>query len=178
MLLALGVVATNQRLYRPSISIGAKRTASCAFQCSKKRLQFVFPDSLQAPTWIVRRPKSLRHETTFSRRNSLDISKAETQSGMSEFDPSQGSQPVRVRPGFPRNARMGRKSRLFAHSTFVSDSRFADLEDGNRRKSPASSAKFPFCGDYRRRPVRSRLPAGAASALIRFRAKPYQLVAG
>ena len=35
-----------------------------------------------------------------SRRNSFDISKAENQSGMCEFDPSHGSQP------FPRSARL------------------------------------------------------------------------
>lgn len=57
--LALGVVAINQRLYGPSISIEAQLTACCTIQCSKTGPNSFFTNSLQAPTSIVRWPKSL-----------------------------------------------------------------------------------------------------------------------
>ena len=63
-----------------------------------------------------------------------------------------------VRPGSPRNARMGRKSRLFAHSISSPDSQFADLEVEIAESLRPCPRIFPFCGDYRRRLVRSRLP--------------------
>ncbi len=48
-----------------------------------------------------------------------------------------------IRPGFPRDARMGRKSGLFAHSILSPDSQLADLGAPNRRKSPATTANIP-----------------------------------
>jgi hypothetical protein len=100
-----------------SVSFWTKQTASCAIQCSKNGSNSFFTDSLQASHFNCEKAeKSPGMKTRPSRGNSLDISKAKTQSGMSEFDPSQGSQPVtqpeRVSPywlkvphiiGFSRN---------------------------------------------------------------------------
>jgi hypothetical protein len=58
-----------------------------------------------------------------------------------------------VRPGSPRTATMGRKSRLFTHSTSSPDSRFADLEVEIAESLRPCPRLFPFCGDYRRRLV-------------------------
>src|SRR5258708_17679438 len=63
-----------------------------------------------------------------------------------------------VRSGCPRNARMGRKSRLFAHTISSPDSGFAGLEVEIAESLRPCPQIFPFCGDYRRRLVRSRLP--------------------
>ncbi|SIN88628.1 hypothetical protein SAMN05443247_00462 [Bradyrhizobium erythrophlei] len=63
-----------------------------------------------------------------------------------------------ARPGFPRSGRMGRKSPLFAHSISSSDFRFAHLEVEIAESLRPCPRIFPFCGDYRRRLVRSRLP--------------------
>ena len=53
---------------------------------------------------------------------------------------------------------MGRKSRLFAHSLWSPDSRFAELEGEMAESLRPFTQIFPFCGDYRRRRVRSGLP--------------------
>ena len=73
-----------------------------------------------------------------------------------------------VRPGFPRDARMGRKSGLFAHSLSSPDSCFADLEAEVAKSLRPSPQIFPFCGDYRRRLVRSRLPPEGGSPISRI----------
>jgi hypothetical protein len=66
----------------------------CAFQCANGQLSISRAVSrLPLPLWKGR--KVSRGENRASRRNSLDISKADIQLGMSEFDPSQGSQAVR-----------------------------------------------------------------------------------
>jgi hypothetical protein len=53
---------------------------------------------------------------------------------------------------------MGRKSRLFACSISSPDPEFADVEVEFAESLRPCPRIFPFCGDYRRRPVRSRLP--------------------
>src|SRR5450631_1696797 len=63
-----------------------------------------------------------------------------------------------VRPSFPRDTRMGRKSRLLAHSLPSLDSRVAGLEVEITESLRPRPRIFPFCGDYRRRLVRSLLP--------------------
>ena len=67
-----------------------------------------------------------------------------------------------VRPGSPRSAGKGRKSRLFAHSTLSPDSRFAGLEVEIAESLRPCPQIFPFYEDYRRRLVRSRLPPDPA----------------
>ena len=61
-----------------------------------------------------------------------------------------------VRPGSPGDAGMGRKSRLFAYSISSPDSQFADLGVEIAESLRPCPRIFPFCGDYRRRLVRSR----------------------
>jgi hypothetical protein len=61
-------------------------------------------------------------------------------------------------PGYLRDVRMGRKSRLFAHSLPSLGSRFPELEVKIPESLRPRPRIFPFCGDYRRRLVRSRLP--------------------
>ena len=68
-----------------------------------------------------------------------------------------------VWPSFPRDARMGRKSRLFAHSLSSLDPRFAEVEAEIAKSLQPSPRIFPFCGDYRRRLVRSPLDGGGGS---------------
>ena len=63
-----------------------------------------------------------------------------------------------VRPGSRRDARMGRKSRLFAHSLSSLDSRFAGREAGIAKSLRSFPRIFPFWGDFRWRRVRSGLP--------------------
>lgn len=58
---------------------------------------------------------------------------------------------------------MRRKSRLFAHSLWSPDSRFAELEAGIVESLRAFPRIFPFRGDYRRRRVRSGLPPTMAA---------------
>src|SRR4051794_40632310 len=78
--------------------------------------------------------------------------------------PSLGSNPPAparqsgVQSGSPGDAEMGRKSRLFAYSISSPNSEFADLEVKIAESLRPCPRKFPFCGDYRQRPVRSRLP--------------------
>ena len=71
-----------------------------------------------------------------------------------------------VLPGFPRDPGMGRKSRLFAHSLWSPDSRFAELAAEIPESLRPFLQIFPFWGDYRRRRVRSGLPPDEGS---RFR---------
>ena len=63
-----------------------------------------------------------------------------------------------VRPGSRRDARMGRKSRLFAHSLSSPDSRFAGHEAEIAKSLRPFPRIFPFWGDFRWRRVRSGLP--------------------
>jgi hypothetical protein len=56
-----------------------------------------------------------------------------------------------VRPGSARNARMGRKSPLFAHSLLSPDSQLANPGAPIAESLQPRPRKFPFCGDYRRR---------------------------
>jgi hypothetical protein len=65
--------------------------------------------------------------------------------------------------GFPRNARQGRKCRLFAHSISSPDSQPADLGAHIAECLQPCPRIFPFCGDYRRRP-----------SSITTAARPYQ----
>lgn len=58
-----------------------------------------------------------------------------------------------VRPGSPRNARMGRKSRLFAHSIPSPGSQFAELKVEIAESLRPCPRIFPFCRDYWRRLV-------------------------
>ena len=58
-----------------------------------------------------------------------------------------------VRPGFPREARMGRKSRLFAHSLPSLDARFPVVDVVIAESLRPCPRLFPFCGDYRQRLV-------------------------
>ena len=53
---------------------------------------------------------------------------------------------------------MGRKCGLFAYSTSSPGSGFAELEVKSPERLRPCPRIFPFCGDYRRRLVRSRLP--------------------
>jgi hypothetical protein len=53
---------------------------------------------------------------------------------------------------------MGRKSRLFAYSISSPDTRFARQEVEIAESLRPCPRIFPFCGDSRRRLVRSRLP--------------------
>jgi hypothetical protein len=64
----------------------------------------------------------------------------------------------RVRPGFLRDARMARKSWLFAHSVSSPDSWCAKVEVQTAESLRPFPQISPFCGDYRRRLVRSALP--------------------
>jgi hypothetical protein len=72
---------------------------------------------------------------------------------------------------FPRSARLPKtrenrpEIRAFRAFGCVSGLPVRPTCGGNRRKSPATSQIFPFCGDYRRRLVRSRLPPEAGSKI-------------
>jgi len=60
---------------------------------------------------------------------------------------------------------MGRKSRLFPHSISSLNAEFASLEVEITESLRPYPQIFPFCGDYRRRLVRSRLPPETGSAI-------------
>jgi hypothetical protein len=62
---------------------------------------------------------------------------------------------------------MGRKSRLFAYSISSPDSQFADLEVEIAESLRPCPRIFPFCGDYWRRLVRSRLPPDGGTQFSR-----------
>jgi hypothetical protein len=82
-----------------------------------------------------------------------------------------------VQPSFPRDARMGRKSRLFAYSLSSLDSAFAEVEAEIAKSLRPSPQIFPFWRDYGQRLVRSRLPpegGGHLCALIRFLTNVYR----
>ena len=87
-----------------------------------------------------------------------------------------------VGPSSPRNARMGRKSRLLAHLISSPDSQFADLGAQTAESLQPCPQTFPFCGDYRRRlgaiTTAARERPCNLRALISFRAKAYQSVTG
>jgi hypothetical protein len=89
---------------------------------------------------------------------------------MRRFESSRPSQASCVQPIRQRKPRVGRKSRHFVHSLLSLGSRFAEPEaEILERPCPRI---FPFCGDYRRRLVRSPLPSEGGSAicaLISFR---------
>jgi len=56
-----------------------------------------------------------------------------------------------VWPGIPKDARMGRKSRLFPHSVLSPGSQLANLGAPNAESLRLRPRIFPFCGDCRRR---------------------------
>lgn len=58
-----------------------------------------------------------------------------------------------VRPGFPRDTRIGRKSVLFAYSIWSLYSRLAGRETEIAESLRSCPQIFPFRGDFRRRPV-------------------------
>jgi len=72
---------------------------------------------------------------------------------------------------------MGRKSRLFAYSISFPNSDFADLEVEIAESLRLCLRKFPFCGDYRQRLVRSRLPPDRPKDLRRDRRRFAPLLA-
>jgi hypothetical protein len=57
---------------------------------------------------------------------------------------------------------MGRKSPLFAHLNLSPDPRIAELKEEIGKSLRPNPRIFPFCGDYRRRRVRSGLPPDGA----------------
>jgi hypothetical protein len=59
---------------------------------------------------------------------------------------------------------MGRKSRLLTYSLSSLDFRFAELEVEIAESLLPCPRIFPFCGDYRRRLVRSGLPPDEGSS--------------
>lgn len=63
-----------------------------------------------------------------------------------------------VLPGFPRDPGKGRKSVLFTHCLRSPGSRYAEVEPEIPESLRPFARIFPFCGDYRRRQVRSGLP--------------------
>jgi len=123
-----------------------QQTATCVNQCSKNYRNWLFTDSLHAPTSIVRSPKSLRALKWDSRRNSLDISKAEIQAGMSEFDPAQRRDAVSTIDSWQL---VGKKPALtghFAHSRRLSSLWKRATLTRISRKSPADIAEIPTLG--------------------------------
>jgi len=87
--------------------------------------------------------KSPGAKSLLSTRNSIDISKAEIHLGMSEFDPSQGSQPVLRFSRLPKGRENCPEIRAFRAFGFVSGLLVRLTWGGNRRKSPASSGNIP-----------------------------------
>jgi len=63
---------------------------------------------------------------------------------------------------------MGRKSRLFAHLNLSPELRFAELKEEIGKSLRPHPQIFPFCGDYRRRRVRSGLVPPVALCLNSF----------
>jgi hypothetical protein len=125
----------------------------------EKRSTLHFTDRLQAPSSIVRRPKSLRGKKPGFRGEILSIFQRlifiwECRSSI----PPRAASHSGVWPSFPRDMRMGRKSRLLAHWLRSPDSRFAEEEAEIPESLRPFPRIFPFCGDYRRRRVRSGLP--------------------
>jgi hypothetical protein len=87
--------------------------------------------------------KSPGLETRLSRRNSLEISKAETQSGMCEFDPSQGSHPVTQFVADYNLRATGPEFRAFRALALVSKLPVSVTRSRNRGKSPTYTSKTP-----------------------------------
>ena len=110
----------------------------------EKRPQLVFRgQSLGSHFGCMNAEKSPGVETGLSRRNCLDISKAETQSVMSEFDPSQGSHPV-LRPGEVYNLRLTCPEIPAFHAfDFALKLSVSRSRGRNSEKSPALSAEIP-----------------------------------
>jgi len=104
----------------------------------------------------------LRRTVDFSERGSgAPLEQARASDSNSPYRGSNASSPAihsGVWPGFPRDAEIGRKSRLFAHSLPSLGSRFADPEEEIAESLRPCPQIFPFWGDYRRRLVGSRLP--------------------
>jgi hypothetical protein len=72
-------------------------------------------------------------------------------------------------PDFPRDPRMGRKSGHFAHSDLSLASGPADVEGQIAESLQPYSEIFPFCGDYRRRLVRSPPRESSGASILRGR---------
>src|SRR5205823_1110995 len=90
--------------------------------------------------------------------NSADISKAFFEMGVWKFESSQVSQAVRRSARLPKERGNGPEIRAFRSFDFVSGSRFAALEAELVESLRPCPRIFPFCGDCRRRRVRSLLP--------------------
>ena len=97
--------------------------------------------------------------------NFLDISKGISQSGMCKFESSEVSQPFLRSARLPYTRENGPEIPAFAHSISSPDSRFAGLPMEFAESLRSCRRVFPFCGDYRRRLARSRLPPEGTSAV-------------
>lgn len=90
--------------------------------------------------------------------NFLDISKGISQSGMCKFESSEVSHPV-LRLATVCNLRLtGPEIPAFRAFDFVSRLPISQSGSESAESLRPCPRKFPFCRDFRRRPVRSRLP--------------------
>src|SRR5882757_4569186 len=101
----------------------------------------------------VSRLKVSKLDSGERRENSPDISMGFFNWECTSSIPPRSATHWCVRPRSPRNARMGRKSGLFAHWISSPDSHCADLEVEIAESLRPCPRIFPFCGDYRRRLV-------------------------
>jgi hypothetical protein len=87
---------------------------------------------------------------------------------MCEFESSEVSHPL-LRLATACNLRLtGPEIPGFAHSTLSPDSRSLNLGGEIAKSLRPSPQKFPFCRDFRRRPVRTLLPPIVAVGLADF----------
>ena len=114
------------------------------------------PQRFPASDWVSKRPDLAKFPVKFL--------------VCREFCPETGAistaSPARqscVQPGSRIDARIGRKSWLFANSPLSPDSRSCEVEGEITESLRPNPQKFPFCGDYRRRLVRSALPPEGGS---------------
>jgi hypothetical protein len=146
-----------------SVSFWTKQTASCAFQCSK-RPKCVFRGwSPGSHFGYEKAEKSPGCKRGFRREIHLIFQRLKLNRECLSSIPPRAATHSGVRSGSRRDARMGRKSRLFAHSLSSLDSRFAGHEAEIAKSLRPFRRIFPFWGDFRRRRVRSGLPPDRGS---------------
>lgn len=119
---------------------GLPRVPSSVRKTANSQLQGASPG---LPLRCVKAEKSPGMKARLYGGNSLDISMAVIQLGMSGFDSSQGSQPFRHSAGLPKRRSNGPEFRAFPAFAFVSGPPVCRSQGGNRRKSPAPSANIP-----------------------------------
>ena len=90
-------------------------------------------------------------------RNLPDISKGLFPLGICESDPWKVSQPFPRSVRLPKRRENGAEIPAFAHSRATLDLRLVKFEGEIAERLRPCPRIFPFCGEYRRRLVRSRL---------------------